>query len=704
VGDGGGAGDTNNNAQNLGSLLGKILRIDVQGAASPYGIPPDNPYAGSAIAQEIWAFGLRNPWRFSFDRKTGGLWIGDVGQGAWEEVDFQPAGATGGANYGWRLTEGNHCFNPATGCSFNGITQPAAEYDHGGGNCSITGGFVYRGNDFARLSGIYFYADYCSGRLWGLRPAQSIIGWETQELLASGYNFTSFGEDDAGEVYAVDGSSGTLYRLADADGPLSVLTVPVVVDAGGVNGEHFVSELTLGNRGTTDSSLSVTFTAASALGSTGSGTFTIAVPAGRQLVFADAIQWLRDNGLAVPSGLQGGTLRLAYSGLSSGDAGFASARTLAVLPEGRAGLAYPALSTNDILARAALYGLREDASFRSNLALLNAGDPATGTSLTLRVTIFSGAAGDGRSVVLPDVMLAPGQWTQLNRVLVSAGYSSGWATVQLFSDVSRGGTPLSGGGPFYTYGVVNDNVTGDGAFIAPVPAGRRVSAVTIPAAVHTGLYTTELCLTNAGGSPIRLSFQGISSDKDAVLQPGEQRFIPDVASYLGLQVLAAPLWISSNGGAAAFHASARTFSSAPVGGTFGVAYPAITPSEAALSEAWVYGLKQDGLNRSNLALTVVNPPAAFPSDNPPPSPMSVDVFDGDSGLFKGTTIVPLQLRGDWQQVNSALSAFGIRNGYVRVRAPAGNYQPFLVYGVVNDGAVPGQGTGDGSYLGMSSVK
>ena len=695
MGDGGSAGDPNNNAQNLRSLLGKILRIDVLGSASPYGIPPSNPFAGSSSSSslpEIWAYGLRNPWRFSFDRKTGDLYIGDVGQGAWEEVDFQPAGAAGGANYGWRPTEGNHCFNPATGCSFAGITLPVAEYGHVGGNCSITGGFVYRGRDFARLDGIYFYADYCSGRLWGLRNGAS--GWETQELLKPGYGFTSFGEDDAGEVYAVDGNAGTLYRVVDADGPLSVLTVPVVVDVAGVNGARFVSELTLGNRAAADVSVAVTFTAASALGASGSGTFTTAVPAGRQLVFADAMQWVRENGVGVASGSQGGTLRLAFAGLSSGDAAFTSVRTLAVLPGGRAGLAYPALSSDETLeAPVAIYGLREDVALRSNLGLVNAGDPASGSPVTLRVTVFNGAAGDGRSSVLPDVNLAAGQWTQLNRVLASAGYSNGWATIER----------VSGTDPFFAYAVVNDNVTADGAFVGPVAVGRRVPVLTIPVAVRTTAFTTELVLTNAGTTPIRLGFQAFPADKDVMLQPHEQRFLPDVLSYLGLTGPAGPLWILSNG-AAQFHAAARTSSAAEGGGTFGVSYSGIARGEAALSETWVYGLKQDGLSRSNLALSVVEPPGAFPADIPSPSPVNVDFFDGDSGLFRGTTVVPLQLRGDWKQLNAALSSFGIRNGYVRVRAPAGNYQPFLAYGVVNDGAAPGQGTGDGSYLGMSSVK
>ncbi len=693
MGDGGSAGDPNNNAQNLESLLGKILRMDVLGGASPYGIPPDNPFAGSSSARpEIWAYGLRNPWRFSFDRKTGDLFIGDVGQGAWEEVDFQPAGSTGGENYGWRLSEGNHCFNPSTGCSFAGVTRPVAEYGHVGGNCSITGGFVYRGRDFARLSGIYFYADYCSGRVWGLR--NGALGWETQELLQPGYAFTSLGEDDAGEVYAVDGTSGALYRLVDADGPLSVLTVPIVVDVSGRNGTRFVSEITLGNRGTTDASVDVTFTAASALRSTGSGTFTTTVPAGRQLVFADALQWLRNNGLPVPLGDQGGTLRLAYSGLSSGDAAFASVRTLAVLPGGRAGLAYPALSPVETAeAGISIFGLREDAAFRSNLALVNAADPAGKTSVLLQVTLTSGDPADARRFALAPVSLEAGQWMQLNQVLQRAGMTNGWATVERVGGVD----------PFYAYAVVNDNVTDDGAFVAPVAAGRRVSSLTIPAAVHTSSFTTELCLTNAGTVPIRLSFRAFSS-RDVVLQPQEQRFISDILSYLDASASATALWISSNGGAAAFHASARTFSSAAGGGTFGVAYAGISRDESPLSEAWIYGLKQDGLSRSNVALSVVDAPWVFPSDNPPPSPMTVDFFDGDSGLFRGTSVVPLRLRGDWQQVNSALSSFGIRNGYVRVRAPAGNFQPVLVYGVVNDGASPGQGTGDGSYLAMTSVK
>jgi glucose/arabinose dehydrogenase len=692
MGDGGSAGDPDNNAQNPSSLLGKILRIDVVGKAA-YAVPPSNPFTGVAGARgEIWATGLRNPWRFSFDRKTGGLFIADVGQGAWEEVDVQPTESTGGENYGWRLTEGNHCYAPSTGCPTEGITFPVVEYSHAGGNCSITGGFVYRGRDFDGLTGIYFYGDYCSGRIWGLRRTDT--GWDDIELARPGFAISTFGEDEAGGIYVADYSGGVIHRLTDADGISAVRLVPVVVDVVGRFGAHFVSELTVGNRGTMDASVDVTFTAATALGSSGSGTVTETVPMGRQLVFADVLEYLRGKGLAIPAGSQGGTLRLVFRGISSGDAAFASVRTLAVVPGGRAGLAYPAPSPGETAeAGISLFGLREDAAFRSNLALVNAADPAGRTSVILQVTLTSGDPGDGRRFALAPVSLQAGQWMQFNQVLERAGMSNAWATVERVGGVD----------PFYAYAVVNDNVTDDGSFVAPVPVGRTTDGLTLPVAVHTGVFTTELVLTNAGTSPLRLSFLGFPADKDAILLPREQRFIADVLSYLGSSASAMPLEIfSSNGGAAAFHANARTFSSAAGGGTVGVAYPGITGAGGALSEAWILGLKQDGLARSNLAFGSVAPPGAFPG-TPPTLTLSVDFFDGDSGVLRGSRSVTLVAASlDWLQLNAPLSSFGIRNGYVRVRAPAGNPWQFFAYGVVNDGAGPGQGTGDGSYLAMTA--
>ena len=217
-GDGGGAGDANNNAQNRGVLLGKLLRIDV--STLPYRIPPSNPFVNTPGARgEIWAYGLRNPWRFSFDRTLGDLFIADVGQNAWEEVDVQPATSIGGENYGWRRLEGTHCFNPTNNCQDPSFVMPILEYSHAGGACSITGGYRYRGARYPRMQGIYFYGDYCTGTIWGATQ-QSNGGWTTQVLLSTRLAISSFGEDANGELYIAD-LNGTVYQLTDAS-PLPV--------------------------------------------------------------------------------------------------------------------------------------------------------------------------------------------------------------------------------------------------------------------------------------------------------------------------------------------------------------------------------------------------------------------------------------------------------------------------------------------------
>jgi glucose/arabinose dehydrogenase len=213
MGDGGSGGDPMNNAQNPGSLLGKILRIDVETAPDPgipYAVPPANPFSHTpGFRGEIWALGLRNPWRFSFDRLTGDLFVADVGQNQYEEVDFQPAGSAGGQNYGWNIMEGAHCFGiPA--CNTSGFVLPIDEYDHGQG-CSITGGFVYRGNAFPGMQGTYIYADFCSGRFWGLARAGS--AWQKTLLLQESHSISSFGEDEAGNLYATDLGAGVVYEI-----------------------------------------------------------------------------------------------------------------------------------------------------------------------------------------------------------------------------------------------------------------------------------------------------------------------------------------------------------------------------------------------------------------------------------------------------------------------------------------------------------
>ena len=212
LGDGGSAGDPEGNGQSLTTLLGKMLRIAPRPSGpDPYGIPSDNPFVGRDDARpEIWAFGLRNPWRYSFDRETGDLWIGDVGQNAWEEVDVEPAGSDGGLNYGWDLFEGSH---PFEGSDTSGLVGPVYEYPTGGG-CAVTGGYVYRGDEIPDLVGAYVFGDYCRGRLeaFVLRDG---VAKQHRELGVAVDGLASFGEDAAGELYVLS-LAGPLYRLVPA--------------------------------------------------------------------------------------------------------------------------------------------------------------------------------------------------------------------------------------------------------------------------------------------------------------------------------------------------------------------------------------------------------------------------------------------------------------------------------------------------------
>lgn len=235
TGDGGGGGDPLGNAQNPASLLGKLLRIDVEytqdtpiigkffyflpiiaknrssSLGQAYRIPADNPFVGVAgIREEIWALGLRNPWRFSFDRLTGDLYLGDVGQSTWEEIDFQSFDSPGGENYGWNIMEGAECYNSKS-CLSSGLTLPVHTYKNGVEGCSVTGGHVYHGSSFSELQDIYLFGDYCSGRIWGLQKNGS--AWEVEQLMHSAHRISSFGEDETGEIYLADRNSGVIYQI-----------------------------------------------------------------------------------------------------------------------------------------------------------------------------------------------------------------------------------------------------------------------------------------------------------------------------------------------------------------------------------------------------------------------------------------------------------------------------------------------------------
>jgi len=217
MGDGGSGGDPMGNGQNPMALLGKMLRIDVESGVEPYALPESNPFVTlPGILPEIWALGLRNPWRFSFDRLTGDLYIGDVGQNLLEEIDFQPASSPGGENYGWDIMEGSNCFNeanfsvPLPGCNNADLTLPVAEYGRASG-CSVTGGMVYRGTRFPSIAGTYFYGDFCTGRIWGLEFDGAV--WQNTLLLDSLLSISTFGEDEAGELYLADHATGNLHQI-----------------------------------------------------------------------------------------------------------------------------------------------------------------------------------------------------------------------------------------------------------------------------------------------------------------------------------------------------------------------------------------------------------------------------------------------------------------------------------------------------------
>ncbi len=225
MGDGGGAGDTPCNAQNPGTLLGKMLRIDVDNGGAA---PPTNPFVGNpAFLNEIWAYGLRNPWRFSFDSANGDLYIGDVGQNAVEEIDWVPGTSTGGENYAWKVMEGNNCFSVAgcgafsvPACNDASFTDPIRTFNHSAGHCSVTGGHVYRGCAIPDLAGTYFYADFCSNRIWSFQlNAGHVINFmdRTAELDPPGAqsitSISSFGVDECGEIYICDLNGGEIFKI-----------------------------------------------------------------------------------------------------------------------------------------------------------------------------------------------------------------------------------------------------------------------------------------------------------------------------------------------------------------------------------------------------------------------------------------------------------------------------------------------------------
>jgi hypothetical protein len=492
-----------------------------------------------------------------------------------------------------------------------------------------------------------------------------------------------------------------------AAGAAATKLVPIVLDVAGVGNSRYTTELTLANRGMTAATVTLTYTPAAALGATGGGTAGVNLGAGRQMVVPDVLAFLRGQGLTIPTGSnQGGTLLAAFTGLSSADVAYAGARTTTPSGAGRAGLSYPAVDTLDAPTQATvLYGLRSNAADRTNLALVNASASA---AVTLRVTLYAADAGDSRSFVLaPDTTLGPLQWTQIGRVLDLAGYANGYARVEI----------VSGPGPYVAYAVVNDNTTNDGSYIAAEPDTPPAEPRLLPVLVESATYQTELTLTNPLSSPQTATLtyvesaspgSGIGGIVTLNFAAGEQKIIPGAIDFLRRNGAAIGPKGSTYAGAlsvAFLNAGARSSgfagarTAAPVGGTgpgeYGLFYAGTGPSFAGVWEAWVYGLRQDASSRSNLAVSNLG-------DAGDSVAFRVDVYDGTTGLLAGSTTPAPLSPGGWTQLNAVLQPFGVANGYAHVVKLSGNSR-FLVYGVVNDGAAPGQGTSDGSYVAGQAI-
>ena len=569
-----------------------------------------------------------------------------------------------------------------------------------------------RGASVPEIAGRYLFADYCSGELFSVRrlgnEAIDARNHKAEWVPAGGRSIgsvTDLGEDARGDVYVTDSAGGEVFRLTTTT-PSAVRLVPIVLDATGRGESRFTTELVVANRGASTATIRAIYTPAALFGGAGGGTVSELIGRGQQKSWPDALAWLRFKGLAIPDasqGSQGGTLRVELTGLAAAADGVVLARTTTPSGSGRAGLAYPAPRAQDLVAETAvLYGLRETASDRTNLALLSG---ATAGVTTLRVTLFSG----GRTFVLPEtVRLEPGEWVQLDSVLARAGFASGWAVVER----------LSGPGPFWAYAVFNDNGTSDGSYVAPVPPVRSVATQVVPVIVETPAFESELVLANPGASSVTARLLWVESLAAAsprrfvaaeALGPGEQKILPGFVDRLrakGLPVggrggsYAGALFVTfenASGRAVQGYAGARTASPAAGGGAYGLFTPGASVDDCAFREAWLFGLRQDDAVRTNLAL--VNADADGGSVT-----LRYEVFEASAGRKVGTSRDVVLGPGEWVQVDRVLREYALREGYVRVFRVSGN-ERFLAYAVVNDGPVPGgAGTHDGSFVPMEAAE
>ena len=475
------------------------------------------------------------------------------------------------------------------------------------------------------------------------------------------------------------------------------LFVPVILSAAGRNRSFFTSELTLTNRGAEEVKLDYTYTADAG---GGSGTASDVLPAGRQKIATDSIAYLAGLGIPIPgTGNRIGTLRVEGP---PGSEVRAVVRTTTVVPDGRAGLAYPGIAEEEGFSEPVyLCGLRQNSRDRSNVAFQNMGTVGEG-AITLRTTVYSGEAGNTEPRVLEDVTLGPGGFHQYSGLLgcVENGYVK----------VER----VEGEAHFYAYGVINDQGNSDGSFVFPVTASALEGkmAQTLPVIVETRDFTSELTVTNFSEEPRRLNLEFVSEqirgDEKRVsfsmtLQAGEQAIVPELVEALRREETAklgtardfylGPLYVTAEkGDLSGVVVGARTGSKGG-GGTYGVFYNAVPEGEGFSREAWVEGLQQNEENRSNLAL--VNTGEVDDSS----SVFHLEIYNGETGMLEETVVTrPIPARG-WHQIGGILLRAGpeTRQGYIRIEKVSGE-NPFLAYGVVNDGGAPGERSGDGAYL------
>ena len=483
-------------------------------------------------------------------------------------------------------------------------------------------------------------------------------------------------------------------------GTSSSLFVPVILTASGLNNSFFTSELTLTNRGDREARLEYTYTAHAG---GGSGKASDVLAAGQQKIQPDALEYLRELGIPIPhSGNRIGTLRVEVTG--SSEVGV-SVRTTTSVPEGRAGLAYPGIATADGFTEAVyLCGLRQNSQDRSNVAVQNMGGPGQG-AVTLRTTVYSGEAENRSSHVFPDVMLAPGEFHQYNAILNRAGFDNGYVKVDR----------VVGSAPFYAYGVINDQANSDGSFVFPVTGSSLTGTIgqTLPVIVETGVFTSELTVTNfsdvAKSVTFRFRAEAVQTpDNTAMIEwtfhPGQQLIVPNIVEAMremgtpGIgpsgRTFAGALFASvERGDMSGIVIGARTSASDGRGGQYGVFYNAVPDGRAFTESVWIDALQQNEENRSNLAL--VNTGEVDTS----PSVFQLEIYDGVTGQLVNTVTGLRVAAKGWRQINGILQKYapGSTQGYVRIQKMSGN-NSFLAYGVVNDGGAPGERSGDGAYL------